>query len=399
MDKRDLKVIKGGLPDDALPSDIAPSRDRTFVSAWATDTRLMAVVCMHIHWKVSSGELETDEHQFLYFDAVDTGFERFEKTDSDDEKALLEKEISFAGGLGGRKVGLDEKEAIFLVKHFCNMNKRRGLEFPKNKGEYMFLLRMDGKLTPDEEADLFRRLTVKMKSVYEVMNYFMMQIVNRDEECIRFLSDGRLGKEACPKKLTGTLYKNDLKLLDRETNTYQAESLIETDSGYEVWLSSIKMDGDNVEDYKMTSRLEISDTEAYLALSHSEFIMVYELNESQDLPQDSTPLTRRSSRVEEEDGYSYMLFRPNNDHVDTKNYRLYQDIFGIYHVTTTGQLICAANDQRDMGMLEIDLVFSPLFQQMDLAGNYEFNEPVMAQFLASGYDDFNEFMSEITDGE
>ena len=91
-----------------------------------------------------------------------------------------------------------------------------------------------------------------------------------------------------------------------------------------------------------------------------------------------------------------MLFRPNNKHVDTRDYKLYDDIFGIYHITSTGQFICSSSDQRDLAMMELDLVFSPIYKSLELTGNYELNEPVMAQFLSSGYDDFNEFLRQIT---
>ena len=145
--------------------------------------------------------------------------------------------------------------------------------------------------------------------------------------------------------------------------------------------------------------MRISDTEAFMTMSHSEFVMVYESPAGPvELSLDSTPLTKRSTMVEENDGVSYMLFRPDNNHVDTRDYKLYDDIFGIYHLTSTGQFICSANSQHDMAMLELDLVFSPIHTTLQLKGNYEFNEPVMAQFLSSGYDDFNDFVAEITKG-
>ena len=166
-----------------------------------------------------------------------------------------------------------------------------------------------------------------------------------------------------------------------------------------MWISEVSIRDGRIDSYSRTSRMKISDTEAFMTLTHSEFVMVYEMaGDAETLTQDSTPFTRRSSLVEEDDGISYMLFRPNNNHVNTLDYRLYDDIFGIYHITSTGQLICSSNTQHDMALLELDLVFSPIYKSLDLTGNYEFNEPVMAQFLSSGYDDFNDFLIQITDG-
>ena len=171
----------------------------------------------------------------------------------------------------------------------------------------------------------------------------------------------------------------------------------ESDQQYELWISELKLQGGCITSYKRTSRMRISDTEAYMSLSHSEFIMVYTIAEdAEQFTQESTPLVKRSTLVEEEDGISFMLFRPNNNHVNTSDYKLYDDIFGIYHITSTGQFICSSGNQRDLAMMELDLVFSPIYKFLTLTGNYELNEPVMAQFLSSGYDDFNEFLRQIT---
>jgi hypothetical protein len=233
-------------------------------------------------------------------------------------------------------------------------------------------------------------------STNEKINYFMMRICDSDDDGIRYLSAGKLGRDASPARGTlYTLHSNQINYITKNHATIR--SLVESDQRYELWISDVTLARGAVSSYKRTSRMKISDTEAYMSLSHSEFVMVFKMaDDAEQLTQDSTPFTRRSSFVEEEDGVSYMLFRPNNNHVDTKNFKLYDDIFGIYHITSTGQFICSSSDQRDLAMMELDLVFSPIYRSMELIGNYELNEPVMAQFLSSGYSDFNEFLKQIT---
>ena len=402
-------VLKGGL--DGKPADIsAEQKPYEFVSAWITDTRLMGVNAMCINWK---DRLDTELHQFFYFDAVDTGFERFDEVSGNDEVLMREKEISYAGGLGGRKIQLSEDEALFVIREFMKVNKRTGEPVPNItiRLKKMLQRKADTRSSAADPASsdgvplifddvlkdrVMQKICKAPLSTNEKFNYFMMRICDSDEDGIRFLSGGKLGHEASPARGNlYTLHSNQISYTSK--NAAVCRSLVESDQKYELWISEIKIGKDGIYSYKRTSRMKISDTEAYMSLSHSEFIMVFKMaDDAEKLTQDSTPFTRRSSFVEEEDGESFMLFRPNNNHVDTRDYKLYDDIFGIYHITSTGQFICSSSDQRDLAMMELDLVFSPIYKSLELTGNYELNEPVMAQFLSSGYDDFNEFLRQIT---
>ena len=387
-------VLKGGL--DGKPADIsAEQKPYEFVSAWITDTRLMGVNAMCIHWK---DRLDTELHQFFYFDAVDTGFERFDEVSGNDEVLMREKEISYAGGLGGRKIQLSEDEALYVIHEFIKVNKRTGEPLPKITIRLKKMLQQWNGVPDDTDfkARIMQKICKAPLSTNEKVNYFMMRTCDSDEDGMRFLSGGKLGHEASPARGNlYTLHSNQISYTSK--NSAVCRSLVESDQKYELWISEIKIGKDGIYSYKRTSRMKISDTEAYMSLSHSEFIMVFKMaDDAEKLTQDSTPFTRRSSFVEEEDGESFMLFRPNNKHVDTRDYKLYDDIFGIYHITSTGQFICSSSDQRDLAMMELDLVFSPIYKSLELTGNYELNEPVMAQFLSSGYDDFNEFLRQIT---
>ncbi|MBR2548070.1 MAG: hypothetical protein IKF07_07770 [Eubacterium sp.] len=392
MTESPFEVIKGGL--DGIPA--SPDEEQkpySFVSAWITDTRLMGVNAMCIYWK---DRLDTDLHQYFYFDAVDTGFERFDEVSGSDGDALREMEISYAGGLGGRKVEICEAEALYLIQKFMKVNKRTGEPLPRITIRLKKMLQRKADLTGGQETVLMQKICKQPLSTNEKINYFMMRTCDSDEDGMRFLSGGKLGREQSPCR--GTLYTLHSNQISYTTkNTAVCRSLVESDQRYELWISEITISDGNISSYKRTSRMKISETEAYMALSHSEFIMVYKMaDDAEALTQDSTPFTRRSSLVEEEDGISFMLFRPNNNHVDTSDFKLYDDIFGIYHITSTGQFICSSGDQRDLAMMELDLVFSPIFKSLTLIGNYELNEPVMAQFLSSGYNDFNDFLKQIT---
>ena len=387
-----FKVIRGGL-DGRPPVTSEEQKPYTFVSAWITDTRLMGVNAMYVKWK---DRLDTDVHQFFYFDAVDTGFERFQEITGNDEKELRAAETSFAGGLGGSKVGISEDEALFLIREFSRVNKKTGEPLPRLGIRMKKMLAEIPAAGGEAGKTLFSKICKSPLSPNEVVNYFMMRICDSDSAGLEFLSEGKIsGKDSPARGTLYTLHRNKISWHDK--NSASCESLVESDSGFEMWISEMSFSRGYVTSYKRKSRMRISGTEAFMMLSHPEFVMVYNITDKDaKLSQDSTPFTRRSTLIEENDGVSYMLFRPNNNHVDTRDYRLYDDIFGIYHLTSTGQFICSSSSQQDIALIELDLVFSPVYKSMELIGNYEFNEPVMAQFLASGYDDFNEFMKEIT---
>lgn len=394
MTNSPFTVLKGGL-DGKPAGSVEEQKPYEFVSAWITDTRLMGVNAMCINWK---DRLDTELHQFFYFDAVDTGFERFDEVSGNDEVLMREKEISYAGGLGGRKIQLSEDEALYVIHEFIKVNKRTGEPLPKITIRLKKMLQQWSGVPDDAgfKAGIMQKICKAPLSTNEKVNYFMMRTCDSDEDGMRFLSGGKLGHEASPARGNlYTLHSNQINYTSK--NAAVCRSLVESEQKYELWISEIKIGRDGIYSYKRTSRMKISDTEAYMSLSHSEFIMVFKMaDDAEKLTQDSTPFTRRSSFVEEEDGESFMLFRPNNNHVDTRDYKLYDDIFGIYHITSTGQFICSSSDQRDLAMMELDLVFSPIYKSLELTGNYELNEPVMAQFLSSGYDDFNEFLRQIT---
>jgi hypothetical protein len=91
--KRKFTVIKGGN------TSRVGSKTREFVSAYVTDTRLMGVIGLYIHWTLSDLNGSTDLHQFFYLDAEEFGFETYRSLTGNDEGEFLFLEQSITGGL------------------------------------------------------------------------------------------------------------------------------------------------------------------------------------------------------------------------------------------------------------------------------------------------------------
>ena len=69
--RHNFNLIKGGL------NESAGSGVHEFAGAAVTNTRLMGVISMTVHWYLPENSQMTDLYQFFYFDAEENGFETY----------------------------------------------------------------------------------------------------------------------------------------------------------------------------------------------------------------------------------------------------------------------------------------------------------------------------------
>ena len=82
-----------------------------------------------------------------------------------------------------------------------------------------------------------------------------------------------------------------------------------------------------------------------------------------------------------------------------KEYRLNEDVLGMYFVSDSGQLISASYSLEEIRQLEIDLGTSSCGRKLIPTAKYEFQEPVLYEFIQSGFEDFELFVDAIKTGE
>ena len=99
----------------------------------------------------------------------------------------------------------------------------------------------------------------------------------------------------------------------------------------------------------------------------------------------------------QENGRLFMAFKKNNDHVNSRIFRLSNDVKGIYYLTDYGQLIVAAYTLQEIRHLENQLKVSPLAPFLIPTAKYEFKEPVLFEFMQSDFEDFDDFLNFIRD--
>ena len=393
MKERPFKVIKGGL--DA-PYE---KREKTFCTAFATDTRLMGVVGLYIHWEIGQGSEPYDFHQFFYFDAEEYGLETYQSIVGNDVLEIALVEQALIGGLGGRKVDLTEEEAVFLVQEFANTNERLRQPLPEKEQEYGFLLAMETDLTRKERNAIIAKICTKILSDYHAVNYFLMRCFGKDYPAASWLCEGSFPLNVYADLPSATLCKKTIDLFEQDgKKSYLCESLIEYKDRYHVVISELTVANLKVTSFEKRSVFRISAPEAAMMLSRPEFVTVYDILIGPDeFNRYLGELTQNTMLTVHENGRLFLVFNKDNDHVNKRVFRLSEDVFGLYYVTDFGQLILAAYNISGIHTLEKEVRLSALDRYLAPVSKFEFKEPVLYEFVQSDFDDFNDFIDYIKD--
>ena len=147
LTKPNFTIIEGGL------SAPGASQQRRFMGAYVTNTRLMGVIGLYIHWRLEDQCGAPDFHQFFYLDAEEYGFETYRSVLGNNVEEISSIEQTLIGGLGGRKEELTEREARYLLCEYVRFNQRRKLPLPDGLDEYGFLIESPTVLNPNERKN------------------------------------------------------------------------------------------------------------------------------------------------------------------------------------------------------------------------------------------------------
>ena len=411
-------ILRGGL------AETADTSKKIFVSSYVTDTRLMGVIGVYIHWKLPENTSQTDFHQFFYFDAEEYGFDTYKGiltgADGDGLNELKNVENSLLGGLGGKQVNLTETEARYLVQEYAALNKKSGLSLPEGYDEYKFLLTPEIYLENTEKYVLMSKQCPVLSSPYQVINYFLMRCFSKDFGAAKFLTKNYVRTNLFPEHKGATLFKNTIDPSsdpvsgsntnyyatdsDRDFGTfhthksYLCESLIEYDDTYYLVVTQITLDHLRVVRFEKISSFKISSAEAAMMLTRPEYITVFDIFE--DAPvfnHNTTELTKRAMITFHENGQLYMIFYPHNNHVNKRVFLLNEDVLGIYYVTDSGQLILSSFSADGIRAMEGDFFQSGYGIYTALVSKYEFKEPVLYDFISSDFEDFEDFVAFIAE--
>ena len=397
MTKPKLTVIEGGL---AASID---KRPKYFLSAYVTDTRLMGVLAVHACWKIPYGDELSDFHQFFYIDCEEMGLETYKSFLDSDPSEIEMAEQALVGGLGASKIEISERQLMGLLTEYRLFNENHKLPLPEKYEEYRFLIEPETILTPEESHILMKLICGEIRSDYQTINYFLMRCFGRDYTGAAYLSEGTFPLDLYDNYRQATFCKNvidkDASYVDGAT-AYMCESLIEMNNCYETVISRVVVRDLKIVDFEHCSGFAVSSAEAAMMLSKPEFVTVYEvLLSEQDMDENIGELTITLNTVMSvhDNGRLFMAFKPSNSHVDSRIFRLSNDVRGIYFLTDYGQLIMAAYSLIEIQTLERKLAACPLAPFLMATAKYEFKEPVLFEFINSDFEDFEDFLEAIKD--
>jgi hypothetical protein len=389
-----LKIIKGGL------HHTVKNTKKVFSGAYATNTRLMGVFVLYVHWVLDVPDFGSNLHQFFYMDAEEFGIESYRGVVGSDFDAINEVEQSMLGGLGGAKVDVSEKEAIYLVQKYAEITKKSGSSLPPGKDEFMFVLSEPVSMTLLEENALFYKLCVRMETNEQVINYFLMRFFAKDTEAVKFLSIRPVSLSAAPNTHGETLCKNTIELYTNgDEASFLCESLIENNNRYQLILSELYLEGKRVASFHIRSSFFISTSEAAMLLGRPEYITVYEIiGDMNEIRRSIAKLYAGALQKNQEGGYLFLQFKSNNDHLKESVYRLNDDIRGIFYVTEFGQLIAVAYSLGSISRIEKELQVA-IGPTIIPTSKYEFKESVFYEFVQGDFTEFSEFMEYLNEFE
>ena len=381
-----LQVLEGGKKSE-YSSDL-------FISAEATDTRLMGVVGLHTHYAFG----EDHVHQFFYFDAEEYGLDDytgFATKEGEGESEIESIKTQMFGALGGKWVNLTENEALYLIGYYTAFNQERGIEFPEDITEYAWLIEAAASVPEEEAKGLMDKICVKLRSHYEIINYYLMRCCGQDLTAIRYLcTEEGMADVICPSS-PATLFKNDITPAEG-THTYRAVSLVEEDDKFSTYVSIISVSKGKVTSARQVSVLPITNWEAGNILKKEEYVILFKydgdkekFNELMDL---LFPAFTQSSHPQ---GDLYVIYATDNSHVKRANYRLDEDTLSVVMALNTGELMIESHNPKSAGGTAgaISLATNETGRTpLEDLGSYHFGEPILGVFMESGFDSFSEFL-------
>ena len=386
MSKPEFTLIQGGLN-----SSIPDARKR-FVSAYVTNTRLMGVLALYAHWAVEDGG---DLHQFFYIDCEEAGLETCTIFRGDWNVKMEMAEQALVGGLGADKVPLTAKSFRWLMNDWREFNLANDLPLPANRDDYDFIFKKVPQLSIEEQSYLMERICGEITSDYQVVNYFLMRCLGRDEAGAAYLAEEGVPLDIFSNYNKATFCKNIIDPSRRRPHEYLSESLVEMDGSYETIITRTRVKNLKVVEFEYCNKTSVTATEAALMLRKTEFATVYEfLMDDEDIEENlgEFVLNMNTVMTTHPNGRLFMAFKPTNAHVAERVFMLSNDVKGVYFISDYGQLIACAYSRDDILSLERELAASPLRQYLFVTGKYELLDPVFFEFINSDYPDFISFI-------
>ncbi len=397
------------------PGKKLPLSEYSLVKAEATDTRLMGVMGLHLHWALSeekqlqyAAELKdtaAEFHQLFYFECEENNLETSGEVYGDDTEEVEMAVKRYFGGLGASMHEISAPECMYLAETFIQKELFEKGRLSSDLEElHSYALGIEP-LNKAQKAELMKKICVGVITNYGRINYFLMRSFARDVEGARLLaSDDMTDSQLLAAALAeaSTLRYNSCRRWgcledDVLTAVYLCESLVETDLKCAMIFTEIAVREGRIVSVLRRSGFYITDDEADRKLSRPEFISFYEIGEASqpDLEQALEYAYPQATRKIFDNGLLFMEYNEDNSHVELPEYRITDDLKVSYFITNNGQLIVAGNDMDKSAAADAALLRQSFAKDLMPMGRYSFAHPLLGPFIDSGYDDFIDYLREI----
>lgn len=391
----DLKVISGGL---------SAADEYRFFSGEVTDTRLMGVLGLHMHWVKPEEEPDKrDLHLLFYYDVEELGLESVTTYVGRDKMELDICLRTMFGGLGAEMKRLSERESRWLAMTMVSETKKRHLPLPEAIKSLDFLFCSPVILSVEEKNRLFDKMACPIATDYGVVNYYLMRLFGKDpagaawlvREDLQVVDMGLIEpKNHC------TFLRNSITPFTDEKGrrSYLSETLVEVDkdNAHMIVVTDVEVQKGKVVAAKKLKEFRVTEFEASMRVSRPEFVTVYEIMSDWDrFDSEFERFVLGATKNGHETGDMYMEFKPDNSHVDQPEFSLSDDVQTLYFVSDFGQLVVGAYTERAILRAETLLSYGPLSSFLLVTGRYQFADPILFDFAQSGFEDFHEFLKSL----
>ncbi|ABR48489.1 hypothetical protein Amet_2335 [Alkaliphilus metalliredigens QYMF] len=373
-----------------------------FVSAMVTQTRLMGVMAVKIHWKIT--DEKTQLIQWFLLDSEEHGIYDYKsmKTNKPSEYDYYTEQ--FMANLGGKRNNITKSEAIHLVSCFMKENKKYNKPLPDPLEEYKFIGEYFQIFIQNQPSLLKDKIFEKIYSSMALLNYFMMRATGKDIEGMNHLIadhniflpvDFEIASEA------SQLLKNTIQFIEKNEMSliYSMTSIIDTCEGYKEIVSRIKIKRIEREwrvlEASIIKEKTFSPEEVKIEIQKIEYIKIFTgIENSEKLINKLLENKRSLLEYEFIQGRMFVEYYPNNKHVEKDIYYLSGDLRAIYFVNQRSQLIVCYYNAAEEDELQDFVLGQISSENAQVSKKYEINESVIYQYAEGEMTDFIEFIGQ-----
>lgn len=367
-----------------------------FISATATNTRLMGVVGVVVHWM---DEAERKVVQIFHLDYEVYGIDGFYHLIEPKAKELDELILAVTGGLGGVFVDIDFRALVYLLKSAYQVDENSIEEHVDFDAYIETFLSWKSDLTETEIEALMYALTPQITCEEHAINYLMMRLVGNDLKASMAIWESfnpkmHLTQPEGPR----TLIKNTSTLLgsDGEDNSYKVEALVDFEHKYKLLIYKVVVNKITfkVKSLEPVEALTIGSIEASFNLNKPEYILVSHIKDSffeRRFSENNPEMMKQTY----EQGQLFIEFNKDNNHVAQNPYYLNGDIYALYFFSKSDQLLIGSFSHENIEEVDTMLIENLAYEEsLQFICELKTDDPILYAYITSHFETIFDYLSQ-----